>query len=296
MPTTKAKNMLYRVLLPFFAPRSGARPVTLFSGHKIMDPKTFVHLVKKHHILGSSTLLESGNDSLLICTSSSSPFHEARPDSVYRVASITKTATAVLTMHLAEHHVLNLDKPVSDLFLSDAARIVLEGITLRHLLSHTSGLTDPPDLETGLENGRPFTDFVSVARRFPPGQAFHYSNLGFGLIGCVMETVLNEPVGKIFEEHLFRPLEMNATLEGNQIPRNLIMPVSRILPYHKGSDMILTRLGSVPLKNADPLRHYGHTAGSMYTDIFSLRTLFHVLTGKKDKYLNESSLIQMKNR
>lgn len=294
MPTTKAKNLLYRLLLPFCAPRSGTHPVRTVSGHEIVNLKSFEHLVRKHHVLGSSTLITSGVDSSLICTSSNSPVHTARPDTIYRVASITKTATAVLTMHLADQHVLDIDSPVSDLFAADAARSALDGITLRHLLSHTSGIIDPPDLESSLESGKPFCELLPDARRFSPGHSFHYSNLGFGVIGCVLESVFLRSVGEIFRVCLFDPLNMNATLEGCLLPRQKIMPVARVLPYHKNNDLILTVLGSVPLASADPLRHYGHTAGSMYTDIISLQNLLNVLKNGGSGYLSEEALRQMK--
>ena len=54
------------------------------------------------------------------------------------------------------------------------------------------------------------------------------------------------------------------------------MPVTRIFPYKK-QDLVLTRLGSEPLRNPDPFCHYGHTAGSMYTDVFSLHTMLKTL-------------------
>ena len=149
-------------------------------------------------------------------------------------------------------------------------------------------------MEEALENERPFTDFFPSARQFPPGHSFHYSNLGFGIIGCVLESVLDNPVGEIFRICLFEPLLMNATLEGSLLPENSIMPVSRVLPWKKGNDMILTTLGSRPLLTTDPLRHYGHTAGSMYTDIFSLEKLLLVLKDNHCHFLKKSSISAMK--
>lgn len=294
MPTSKAKNMLYRMLLPVFAPRCGIHPLTSVSGHAIREEASFLHLIRRHHILGSSTLIESGNHYCLICTSSDSPLHISRPDTVYRVASITKVATAVLTLRMVDQHILSLDAPVSDYFADDTARRVLDGITLRHLLSHTSGLIDPPGLESALLKGVPFTRLFPNVRPNPPGTSFQYSNLGFGLIGCVMESILHMPVGKIFHDFLFSPLRMNATLEGCLIPNEKIMPVARILPYRKGSDLTLTALGSIPLSAENPTCHYGHTAGSMYTDIFSLQILMHVLFKNTPSFLSQSARDQMK--
>ena len=65
------------------------------------------------------------------------------------------------------------------------------------------------------------------------------------------------------------------------------MPVTRVLPYRKDRDVTVTALGSRPLLSPDPLRHYGHTAGSMYTDILSLQKLLNVLILKENDFLSE---------
>ena len=294
MPTTKLKNTLYRMMLPLCSPGCGKSPVNTVTGHKLTTGHKLIKLLKKHHVLGSAVLVSSDDQQSLICTSSESPMHVARPDTYFRVASITKTATAVLALKLIDDQILDPDRPVRDIFgMSSEAN--LKGITLCHLLSHTSGLTDPPDLESILEEGMPFTDILSNIRRYPAGHSFHYSNFGFGLIGCIMEAVLGMPVGQIFSELLFKPLHMNATLEGCLLPSCQIMPVTRILPYHKDHDLILTRLGSRPLYEPDPLRHYGHTAGSMYTDILSLQKLLDVLSDKGLNFLSDSMLHTMKS-
>ena len=293
MPTTKARNLLYRALLPFCAPGCGPHPVRSVTGHELVHARDFERMLRRHHILGSAALLVSGGHSSLICTSSVSPSHNAYPDTYFRVASITKTAAAALTLRLSEEGLLDLDAPAGSYFNDPSVRSAMEGITLRHLLSHTSGLIDPPGLESALEKVVPFPDLMHEARCCPPGTSFHYSNLGFGLIGCVMEAVTGKPVGEIFRERLFAPLGMNATLEGCLIPSGRIMPVTRVLPYKPGSDLILTPLGSVPLSAADPVRHYGHTAGSMYTDIGSLQILLRMLSGGGSGYLSADSCRQM---
>ncbi len=293
MPTTWIKNAVYRCMLPFCAPSCGPHPVSSVAGRTLVYRKQFEHMLRKHHVLGSAVLLRSGGETSLICSSSASPEHIAAPDTYFRVASITKTATAMLASRLFDEQVLDPDRPVSAYFSSREAASSLEGITLRHLLSHTSGLIDPPGLESSLEKGVPFPGILPEARRYSPGESFHYSNLGFGLIGSVMEAVTGQPVGMVFRERLFRPLGMNATLEGCRLPPEKIMPVTRILPYRKGVGLVLTPLGSVTLDAADPLRHYGHTAGSMYTDIASLQVLLDVLIGKGSGFLSEGRVADM---
>lgn len=293
MPTTRIRNAAYRFLLPFCAPSCGPHPVSSVTGHALACPKPFEHMLRRHHVLGSSVLLRSGPDASLVCTSSSSPKHDAAPDTYFRVASITKTATAVLASRLFDEQVLDPDRPVGDYFSFFGIGSSLDGITLRHLLSHTSGLADPPGLESALEKGVPFPDILQDARLGSPGAAFRYSNLGFGLIGSVLEAVTGQPVGSVFRDRLFGPLGMNATLEGCRLPEEKIMPVTRILPYRGDDGLILTPLGTVPLDSADPLCHYGHTAGSMYTDIASLQLLLDVLIRQGGGFLSEARAADM---
>lgn len=294
MPTSKLKNAAYRFLLPFSKTDSGSSPLSGVYGHELTYPSSFEKLIRRHHVLGSATLIETGNQTSVICTSSAKPCRAALPESFFRVASITKSATALVTLRLADLNILSIDEPVSRYLHPVYSGSDLEGITLRHLLSHTSGLIDPAGLESFLEKGLPFTDFLQKTRQFPAGHSFHYSNLGYGLIGCVLESVLNLSVSTIFNDYLFKPLNLNATLEGCTLSRDRIVPVSRVLPYHEGRDMILTKLGSERLTGADPLRHYGHTAGSMYIDIASLQAMYHVLMQTDSGFLSAHALSEMK--
>ena len=291
MPTTKLKNLIYLSLLPFCAPRCDPQPVTRISGHPISQIRSIEKLYRKFHVLGSSTLLSDGNnDFSLILTDSSDPCHHAEEDTFFRVASITKLATAVLTMHLHDQKIIDIDHPVSSFFPHVLLNKCFERITVRHLLSHTSGLTDPPDLESALNKGISFPDLISMHHETAPLDSFHYSNLGFGIIGCILESVFEQPVGKIFEDRLFSPLHMNATIEGCKLDPEKIMPVTRIFPYHRGRDLILTPLGSKPLLSPDPLRHYGHTAGSLYADIYAILKLIRLLSDRKGSFLSSDSI------
>ena len=289
MPATKFKNTLYRLALPVLAPSCGSHPISSVSGHSLFVCNEFSSILRRHHVLGSAVLVSSGQNQSLICSRSDFPGHTATEDTYFRVASITKLATSLLCMHLADLSILDLSLPVVNYFERSGPVSALEGITLLHLLSHTSGLIDPPGLESYLEKNIPFTDFISDAARFAPGSSFHYSNLGYGLIGCILESVIKKPVGHIFREYLFDPLHMNSTLEGCNLPSEKIMPVTRILPYHKGCDVVLTVVGSKPLSDTDPLRHYGHTAGSMYTDILSLEKLLNIFIHNDGEYVSEQS-------
>ena len=270
MPSTKLKNLAYRMLLPLRSPSPDANPVRAFIGEPIRDQQGLVRMLKKHRVMGGALLISAGDRSSLVLTGCESTEQTAKEDTLFRVASITKMAAAMVTLRLCDEQLLDLNTPVAE-YLPDGDKLMeLEGVTLTHLLSHTSGLSDPPELVNMLENGDPYPDAVSGSRFAEPGTAFRYSNMGFGLIGCILESVSGMPLGRLFDEKLFYPLEMNASLEACSLPEEKIMPVIRLMPYRPGHEVIVTKMGSRPLSTPDPLRHFGHTAGSMYTDIHSL--------------------------
>ena len=270
MPTIKAYNLLYRIALPLLSPALPADPVAAMHGHPFSDPGTLVSLLRKNHVSGAAIYLHSDSGSASVFTKA---FHtQMIPDesTFYRVASITKMATALLAVRLMDLGLLDPDKPVSEM-LPDGNQIPeLKDVRISHLLSHTSGFADPPDLEHKLISGKPYPEAVSGCRTNTPGKSFRYSNLGFGLVGCVFESLLGKPLGEIFQEFLFSPLNMNATLEGCLLQEDRIMPLIHILPYRRGTALRVTPLGKKRLLSPDPLLHYGHTAGSMYTDLPSL--------------------------
>lgn len=296
MPSTRIKNLAYRMLLPFRAPPADRMPIAEMSGHPLSASGELIRILRRHHVLGGSVLIASGNDQAAILAGCGGTGQVAAADSMFRVASITKTATAMLVLRFRDEGRLDLDMPVSEL-LPDCRNLPdLEGVTLLHLLSHSSGLSDPPGLENLLENGAPFHDAVRGARFAEPGAAFRYSNLGFGLIGCVLEAVSGRPLGALFRDKLFDPLGMNATLEGCRLPPEMIMPVVRVLPYHPGPGLKLTKLGGIPLESPDPLRHYGHTAGSMYTDTVSLLKMLQCIRDGGTPLLSADSVSLMCRR
>ena len=294
MPTTRLKNDVYRLMLPFFSPGAGKEPITDVYGHPLNQLPAYRHLIRKHHVLGSAALIASGQHESVILSKSDDPCHIAAEDTYFRVASITKMATAAVAMMLVDKKLISLDDEITAYLPLSVIPDELKGVTLRHLLSHMSGLKDPIDLEQKLENSVPLSEAVRNARVSIPGKNFLYSNLGFGLIGCMLESVMNLPVDRIFEMELFKPLNMNSTLSGCSLPCERIMPVTRVLPYRKGQDLILTKLGRNPLNRCDPLRHYGHTAGSMYTDIRSLKSLLRLLIDNTGGLLSDGSLSEMK--
>ena len=299
MPSTPLKNLIYRLALPFFAPNPHKQLKHERLGKELTHLAYYEHLLCKHHVLGSTLLLENNHESAQIHTTVYSPRHVASSDTMYRVASITKMATALVTLMCIDDGFFSLDTPIRSLLPETEHAAVLEGITVRHLLCHTSGLRDIPAVDKALSDKKPYDTVLSMPgiRCSEPGTVMEYCNFGFGLLGCILEYTTGICINELFQQRLFIPLGMRATMDASTLDESIIMPLSRVLPYKKGNDITITKLGRQPLGIPDPHRHFGHTAGAMYTDAASLSKLLDlignrgIINGKQ--YISEALMIEM---
>jgi CubicO group peptidase (beta-lactamase class C family)/peptidoglycan/LPS O-acetylase OafA/YrhL len=112
------------------------------------------------------------------------------------IGSITKTFTTTLTMQLVEERVVSLDDPVGDIGLG----FKHGQITIRQLLTHTSGLSKykSGDVAKGTTPLEVLTYLSDMPLHFPPGSKIEYSTSGFAVLGLVLE----QKTGKSFEELL----------------------------------------------------------------------------------------------
>ena len=133
------------------------------------------------------------------------------PDTLFQIGSITKVYTATLVMRLVEEGKLDLDTPVReylpDLRLGDER--AQQAVTLRHLLSHTSGLEGDRFDDYGLGDdalAKAIAEFHTLRQLTPPGELWTYSNSGFYLAGRVIEAVTEKTYEAAMRELLFEPL------------------------------------------------------------------------------------------
>jgi len=135
------------------------------------------------------------------------------PETVFDLASLTKVlATAPSVMLLVQKGRLKLDDPVSK-YLPAFGQAGKKKVTLRQLLVHYSGL--PADLRQ--TRRRRITSKNALSRIYqarlvaPPGQRFIYSDLGFVVLGKVVEKVTGQSLARFAQENIFSPLEMAST-------------------------------------------------------------------------------------
>ena len=146
---------------------------------------------------------------------------DRRPDadSVYRIASMTKSFTATAVLLLRDEGRLGLDDPVGAHVpaLAGWAPPTADSpaITIRHLLTMSAGLaTDDPwgDRQQGLALDA-FERFLAEGPPFawPPGTTFEYSNLGYGILGRVVTAAGGQEYGDLVRDRILGPLGMTST-------------------------------------------------------------------------------------
>lgn len=141
----------------------------------------------------------------------------ATTDSVFQIGSITKTYTATLVMQLVEEGRIDLDDPVvrvlPDLRLGDEEATAQ--VTMRHLLTHTSGIQGDffDDFGRGDDVLRRYVDgCADLGFSHPVGATMSYCNAGFGIAGRVVEVLTGGTWDRALHERLVEPLGLRRTV------------------------------------------------------------------------------------
>jgi CubicO group peptidase (beta-lactamase class C family) len=153
--------------------------------------------------------------------------HGAGPGSLYHWWSVTKVATALAVLELAERGLLDLDDPIVEglPFLMDCADGERwRGVSPRMLLTHTAGVKDPMPAMVGWvhfpsepqpaeeKTVRRAAESRSALRRGPlPTESARYSNIGYVLLGALVEKVTGSPFGEAIRELVLEPAGMDGT-------------------------------------------------------------------------------------
>ena len=153
------------------------------------------------------------------------------PDTVFRIASMTKSFTAMAILKLRDEGKLSLDDPVSRYIpaLADLPYPTKDSpaITIRHLLTHSEGF--PEDNPWGDRQLAQTDETVRAWMRAgipfstPPGTTFEYSNYGFGILGQIVTRASGKEYSIYVRDNILRPLGMNSsTFEMSAVPREHI--------------------------------------------------------------------------
>jgi len=134
----------------------------------------------------------------------------AMAETIYQSGSVGKQFTATLVMMLVEEGKIGLDDPISRFFKDAPA--TWKSITVRRLLTHTSGISDKLydqiNLRQDYTEDELYHKIASLPLDFAPGEKWNYSNPGYLLLGILIRKVTGEFYGDVLKKRIFDPLGM----------------------------------------------------------------------------------------
>lgn len=136
------------------------------------------------------------------------------PNTAFRLGSITKQFTAMAIVMLQERGKLSVGDSICKYLENCPA--TWQSLTIRHLLTHTSGIPNytafPGFFEKDAVQPTTFAGFVDIFRdkplEFAPGEKYKYSNSGYHLLGLIIERASGKPYADFLRDNIFAPLEM----------------------------------------------------------------------------------------
>jgi CubicO group peptidase (beta-lactamase class C family) len=137
----------------------------------------------------------------------------AKPETIFQSGSMGKQFTATAIMMLVEEGKIGLEDKITKYFPESPA--TWNDITIRRLLTHTSGIKDYTEKDVNYRLDYSEADLLKVFQGFPldfpPGDKWNYSNTGYVVLGILIHKVTGEFYGDFLQERIFRPLGMTTT-------------------------------------------------------------------------------------
>ncbi len=250
-------------------------------------------ILRRERAVGASlVLLHPGGMTETFCFGHArlSPKIPVTEHTCFRAASVSKLVMTFGALSLCADSHLDLDADISE-YLGYSVRNPHASdipITMRMLLTHTSGIRDEGNYGSrGMQPGCTLRELLKNPANWldaAPGKQFHYSNLGAGAAGVVMERAANAPFETILQERLFEKLSIRASYDPARIaPADDLADgysVRIFLPPRKKYDAaVLTKR---PMQGFDPETDFLIAAGRMITDSSGMGALLRLLASKED--------------
>ncbi|PFJ78887.1 penicillin-binding protein [Bacillus cereus] len=199
------------------------------------------------------------------------------PRTKYRIGSITKTVVAISILQLREKGKLNIEDNVNKYIPSFPAD---KNITLRNLLTHTSGL--PEQGQGGVDAAsrlKLVTWIGSQKLEFPAGTGWRYTDYNYMVLAYIVEKLSNKPLSEYVKENIFTPVGMYESGMGATFPGDMFLATG----YTKKDNELVT----TPRLRMNWL--YG--CGEMYTTVDDMKRLDEAIMD--GKLLSKQNLLDM---
>lgn len=199
------------------------------------------------------------------------------PRTKYRIGSITKTVVAISIMQLREKGKLNIEDNINKYIPSFPAD---KNITLRNLLTHTSGLPDQGQGSVDAASRLKLVTWIgSQALQFPAGTGWKYTDYNYMVLAYIVEKISNKPLAEYVKENIFTPVEMHESGMGATLPEDIFLA--------KGYTKKDGELIDAPRLKMNWL--YG--CGEMYTTVEDMKRLDEAIMD--GKLLSKQSVLDM---
>ena len=261
-------------------------------------------ILKQNRAVGASLVLAlpgGVQETLLFGKARIRPDIPVTESTCFRIASVSKLVMSFGALSLMESGLLDPDADISGYlgYPVRHPRYPETPVTMRMLLTHTASLTDDgPYGSRGMESGttlRSLLEDPACWRESRPGEAFHYSNLGAGAAGVVMEKSAHLPFDDIMQSRVFSPLGVRASYDPRRIAPACDLAdgysVRGVLPPIKKYDAAY--LAARPKEAFEPERDYLIAAGRMITDSPGMGSLLRLLASKDGMGVLSPASLQM---
>ncbi|MEU8937215.1 serine hydrolase domain-containing protein [Streptomyces goshikiensis] len=205
------------------------------------------------------------------------------PNSRFRIGSVTKTFSAVVLLQLVDEGKLKLDDPVNTYL---PGLLPDDRITVRHLLTHRSGLADytnamfehtVPGFEAVRNKVFTYQELVALSLREPrtaqPGASYSYSNTNFVVVGMLIEKATGRTVAKEYERRIIKPLKLKNT--------SYVHPSTAIKGSHAHGYLHPDEAGAPLVDSTEQTVSWAQSAGAMISTTADLNTFMSGLLGGK---------------
>ncbi|MEK4743506.1 MULTISPECIES: serine hydrolase domain-containing protein [unclassified Bacillus (in: firmicutes)] len=199
------------------------------------------------------------------------------PRTKYRIGSITKTVVAISILQLREKGKLNIEDNVNKYIPSFPAD---KNITLRNLLTHTSGLPDQGQGSVDAASRLKLVTWIGAQKlQFPAGTGWKYTDYNYMVLAYIVEKISNKPLAEYVKENIFTPVEMNESGMGATLPEDIFLAEG----YTKKDNELI----AAPRLKMNWL--YG--CGEMYTTVEDMKRLDEAIMD--GKLISKQSLSDM---
>ncbi|WP_370415580.1 serine hydrolase domain-containing protein [Streptomyces fradiae] len=211
----------------------------------------------------------------------------------FRIGSVSKTFSTVVLLQLVDEGRLELDQPVNRYL---PGLLPDDRITVRHLLTHRSGLadyTDPmfehtvPGFEAVRNRVFTYQELVDLSLALPrttePGVSYKYSNANFVVVGMLIEKLTGRPVADAYQRRIFKPLKLRGT--------SYVHPDTRIAGPHVKGYLHPDEEGAPLVDSTEQTVSWAQSAGAVISTTADLDTFMSALM--RGRLLSPASLDAM---